>query len=335
LIIGHEIGHFLTARLFGIKVEEFGLGFPPRLKTLFEAGGTKFSLNWIPFGGFVRIAGENDPDVKNGLADSPKGIRAIVLIAGPAVNVLLAIVAFVFAFRFAAPDPNRVLIIGVADNSPAEQVGMQSGDLILKVDDIEVDGVDKLTTAVGERVGDQIGVTLDRDGEIITVSLTPRTHFPQGQGPMGISLGYATKEVQWGEAIRTGVEATIFQFREIISLPVKLLEREIDPEDARVLGPVGIAHVFSDVAAIDRSAQRPFWTLTLTGAISIGLAIGNLLPIPALDGGRLIFILIEFLIGKRISPRFEGLAHTIGFAVLLVILIFVTVTDIVNPPAFP
>jgi regulator of sigma E protease len=333
LIIGHEIGHFLAARLFGVRVEEFGLGFPPRLITLFEAGGTKFSLNWIPFGGFVRIAGENDPDVEEGLANSPKGVRAIVLLAGPAVNVILALIAFTLAFRFAAPDPSRIVITGVSENTPAEQAGILPGDLVLKVDDIEVDSFDSMINAVSERAGNEISVTLDRGGEILTLSLIPRTTFPEGQGAMGVSVGYPAKEIPWNEAFATGVDATIFQFRELISLPARLLKGEIEPKDARLIGPVGIAGLFSEVGAMDRSSQRPFVTITFIGMISAGLALANLLPIPALDGGRLIFIAIEFLIGKRISPQFEGLAHTIGFAVLLVILIFVTISDIANPPS--
>jgi regulator of sigma E protease len=331
LVIGHELGHFLAARLFGIRVEEFGLGLPPRLKTLFEVGGTKFSLNWIPFGGFVRITGENDPDVEGGLANSPKGVRVIILFAGPAVNILLAIIAFTFASRLAALDPSKILVTGVSENTPAEQAGILPGDLVLKVDDVTVDNFDTLINAVGERAGNEIHITLDRDGEILTLSLIPRTTFPDGQGAMGVAIGYGAKDISWGEAIGLGIDATIFQFRELISLPGKLLTSEIKLKDVGLIGPLGMGRIFSEVSDIERSAQRLLVNITLFGGFSAGLALANLLPIPALDGGRLIFILIEFLIGKRISPRFEGIAHTIGFAFLLVLLIFVTISDIMNP----
>jgi regulator of sigma E protease len=335
LIIGHEVGHFVAARMFGVAVEEFGLGFPPRIISLFEAGGTKFSLNWIPLGGFVRIAGENDPDVEAGLANSSKAVRSIVLLAGPAANVILAFIAFTFAFRFAAPDLSKVLITGVSNNTPAEQAGILPGDVVLKIDDVEINGFDSMLKAVGERVGNEIGVTIDRGGELQETTLIPRTTFPDDQGPMGVSIGNPTKEIPWSEAITIGVDSTIFQFREIILLPAKLLQGEIEPEAARISGLKGMYDMLAWAGDIDRSSQRPFVTLNLIGVISAGLAIANLLPIPALDGGRLIFVLIEFLIGKRISPRYEGLAHTIGFAVLLVILIYVNFLDFVKPISLP
>lgn len=335
LIIGHELGHFLAARISGIKVEEFGIGYPPRLLSLFEAAGTKFSINWIPLGGFVRIAGETDPDVENGLAVAPKRIRAFVLLAGPIANVLLAIVAFTFAFRFAAPDTSRVLITGVVEGTPADRAGILPGDLVLKVEDEEVDGFESMVSAVSERVGNEISVTLNREDEILTVSLVPRTSYPTNQGPMGVSLGNPTKEISWGEAFTIGIESMVFQFEQIIHLPARLIQGEIEPEEARVSGLKGMYDMLAWAGDIDRNAQRPFVTLNLVGVISLGLAIANLLPFPALDGGRLIFVLIELLIGKRISPRYEGLAHTIGFAVLLVILIYVNFLDFVKPISLP
>lgn len=303
--------------------------------SLFEVGGTKFSLNWIPLGGFVRIAGENDPDVNDGLANSPKTVRAIVLLAGPAANVILAFIAFTFAFRFAAPDNTRVLITGVTENTPAETSGMLAGDLVLKVDDVEIDGIDSMIEAVSQRIEMETLITVERNGEILDISLVPRPTFPEGQGPMGVSIGNPTSEISWLEALNIGVESTVFQFRQIIYLPARLIQGEIEPEQARISGLKGMYDMLSWAGDIDRSTQRPFVTLNLIGVISSGLAIANLLPFPALDGGRLIFVLIELLIGKRISPRYEGLAHTVGFAVLLVILIYVNFLDFVRPIALP
>ncbi len=335
LIIGHEIGHFVVARVFKVHVEEFGLGFPPRIVTLFEAGGTRFSLNWIPLGGFVRIGGENDPDVADGLANSPKTVRAMVLLAGPAANVILAFIAFTFASSFAAPDNSRVLITGVSENTPAEASGILPGDLVLKVDDVEIDGFVSMVEAVSQRVDTETLITVEREGEILDIPLVPRSSFPEGQGPMGVSLGNPTNEISWGEALIIGAESTVFQFRQIIYLPLRLLQGEIEPEQARISGLKGMYDMLSWAGDIDRSTQRPFVTLNLIGVISSGLAIANLLPFPALDGGRLIFILIELLIGKRVSPKYEGLAHTVGFAVLLVILIYVNFLDFVRPINLP
>lgn len=335
LILIHELGHYIACRVRHVRVEEFGIGFPPRLLTLFEAAGTNFTLNWIPLGGFVRIAGENDPEVEDGLANSSKTTRSIVLLAGPVANVLLAIVAFTFAYRFAAPDPEKVIITGVVENTPAEQAGILPGDLVLKVDQTDVNGFDSMINAVGEKVGSEITLTLQRDAETITVSLIPRVTHPDDQGPMGVALGNPTKETSWGEAMSLGADSTAFQFSEIVHLPARLLQGDIAPEEARISGLKGMYDMLAWAGEIDRSSQRPFVTLNLIGVISIGLAVANLLPFPALDGGRLIFVLIELLIGKRISPRYEGIAHTIGFAVLLVILLYVNFLDFVKPISLP
>src|SRR3990170_7515336 len=147
MILGHEFGPFLMARARGVRVEEFGLGFPPRLLTLFSAGGTRFTLNLIPLGGFVRPAGEDDPSVPGGLAGAPKRTRALVLLAGPGANILLGVLAFTAAYKFAAPDPARVIVTQVAASSPAEAAGLQPGDLVIRFNDIEIDGFEKLRDA--------------------------------------------------------------------------------------------------------------------------------------------------------------------------------------------
>ena len=335
LIIGHELGHFSVARLLGVRVDEFGLGFPPRMVTLFHAAGTRFSLNWLPFGGFVRIAGENDPQVEGGLANASKRVRTAVLLAGPFANVVLALLAFTFAFRFAAPDNEKVLITNVIDDTPAQGAGMLPGDLVHFVDRIEITTFESMVEAIAERVGRQTQLTIDRDGEIITLALTPRQTYPDDQGPVGVILGHPTSEISWGDAITFGYRSTVLQFSQISRLPGRLLSGEIEPDQARISGLKGMYDMLAWAGAIDRSSQRPFLTLNLIGVISTGLAIANLLPFPALDGGRLIFVLLELLLGKRIEPRYEGLAHTIGFAVLLAILIYVNFLDFVNPISLP
>lgn len=335
LIIGHELGHFLVARLFGVRVDEFGLGFPPRMLTLFHAAGTRFSINWLPFGGFVRIAGENDPEVEGGLASSPKRVRAAVLLAGPFANVLLALLAFTFAYRFAAPDNEKVLITDVLEDTPAHSAGMRPGDLVLFVDRVEITTFESMVQAIAARLGNQTQLTVERDGNIETLALVPREVYPDDQGPVGVMLGHPTSEIAWGAAINLGYRATVIQITEIIRLPGRLFRGDIEPAQARLSGLKGMYDMLAWAGAIDRSAQRPFLTLNLIGVISTGLAIANLLPFPALDGGRLIFVLLELVLGKRIEPRYEGLAHTIGFAVLLAILIYVNLQDFVNPISFP
>jgi regulator of sigma E protease len=335
LIIGHELGHFLTARLLGVQVDEFGFGFPPRLLTLFHAAGTRFSLNWIPFGGFVRIAGENDPEVEGGLASSSKRVRTAVLLAGPLANVFLAIFAFSLAYRFAAPDISKVLITDVAEDTPAFSAGILPGDVVLSVDRVSINSFDSMVDAVTDRVGTETELQMDRDGEIISVFLTPRETFPDDQGPLGVSLGNPSMIMPWGQAINFGLQSTWSQFEGILQLPGRLLSGNIEPEDARLSGLKGMYDMIAWAGSIDRSSQRPFLTLNLIGVISVGLAIANLLPFPALDGGRLVFVFLELILRKRIEPRYEGLAHTIGFGLLLVILIYVNLLDFIRPISLP
>jgi regulator of sigma E protease len=335
LILGHELGHYLAARLFRIKVEEFGIGFPPRLFTMFEAGGTKFTFNLIPLGGFVRPAGEDDPTIPGGLAAAPKRARVAVLLAGPTANVILAIFAFIAAYKFAAPDLDRVMIAAVEQNTPAEAAGLLPGDLVLTVDDETISGVPSLQEAITARIGTEMTVALDRDGQLLAVSLVPRVEYPSDQGPIGVVVGNPTRDSTWIEAIELGWGATWGQFDEMLHLPGRLISGEIAPEDARVSGLKGMYDMLSWAGMIDRSAQRPFLTLNLIGLISVGLAIANLLPFPALDGGRLLFVAIEAILGRRLSPKYEGLAHAVGFFVLLALMVYINLQDFVNPINLP
>lgn len=335
LILGHELGHFLAARLAGVEVEELGIGFPPRLITLFEHGGTRYSLNLLPFGGFVRPKGENDPSIPGGLAGASKRARAGVLLAGPLANILLALIAFTAAFRFAAPDPNRVMITEISPESPAERVGLQSGDIILEVEAVEVNGFQVLQEVVSENLGSPTTLTIQRGEEILQFEVTPRENAPPDQGAIGILLGNPRRPVGILESIRFGWSATTTQFVELLRLPARLLQGDVAPEQARVSGFKGMYDMLAWAGEIDRNSNRPFLTLSLIGVISSGLAIANLLPIPALDGGRLLFVLIEFILGRRIAPEKEGLAHLIGFAFLLMLMVYINLQDFINPISLP
>ena len=233
LIVGHEFGHFIAARALGVKVEEFGVGFPPRLITLFKAGGTRFTFNLIPLGGFVRPAGEDDPTVDGGLAASPKRVRAAVLIAGPLANVFLALIAFTLAFKFAAPDFNRVLVTGVVAGSPAEAAGMLPLDLVLTVDDKPIASFEEMQQAIGARLGEAVTISLTREGATQEVELIPRSSPPEGQGPIGVTLGNPTREVGWIEAFDLGADTTVLQIRELLLLPSRVFSGDLDPAQAK------------------------------------------------------------------------------------------------------
>jgi len=335
LIIGHELGHFIAARLTNVRVKEFGLGFPPRLVTLFEAGGTRFTLNLIPLGGFVRPDGEDDPSVEDGLAAANKRTRAAVLIAGPLANVLLAVVAFTAAYKFAAPDPELVLITSVEPGSPAASAGALANDIILAIDQVEINNFQTLQEAINDRLGDPTSMLVRRGEELVRLPMTPRLNPPEGQGPVGVTLGNPTRAVGWLEAIGLGLNSTRFQFTAMVYLPSRLIRGELAPEEARISGLKGMYDMMVWAGQIDRSSQRPFLTLNLIGVISAGLALANLLPIPALDGGRLMFVGFEAVFGKRALPEHEGLAHTVGFMVLLALIIYVNLQDFINPINLP
>ena len=335
LILGHEFGHFVMARLRGVKVNEFGIGFPPRLLTLFTAGGTRFTVNAIPLGGFVRPAGEDDPSVPDGLAGASKRTRALVLLAGPGANILLGVLAFSAAYKFAAPDPARVVVTQVAASSPAEAAGLQPGDLVIRFNDIEIDGFEKLRDATAAALDTTIYLTVLRREETITVPITPRSEHPEDEGPIGITIGHPTLRTTWGEAAGYGMSSVVLQVENLFLLPSRLARGDIAPEQARVSGLKGMYDMFAWAGEIDRSAQRPFLTLNLAGIISIGLALANLLPFPALDGGRLAFVAFEAVFRRRVSPRHEGWAHAIGFVLLLILMAYVNIQDFSNPIVLP
>lgn len=335
LLLGHELGHFFAAKLGGVEIEELGIGFPPRLLTLFELHGTKYTINMLPFGGFVRPKGENDPSVAGGLAAASKRVRSAVLLAGPVANILLAFLAFSAAYKFAAPDPNRVLITDIAPQSPAAEAGLRSGDIILAVEGVSIDGFETLQQVVAEHAGESTHLTLDRSGQQVEVDVIPRPNPPPEEGAIGILLGHPTRPVAVPEALSLGWRSTQIQFTELMRLPVRLIRGDVEPEQARVSGFKGMYDMLAWAGEIDRSSDRPFLTLNLVGVISAGLALANLLPIPALDGGRLMFVLMELVMGRRIAPEKEGLAHLIGFALLLMLMVYINFQDFANPITLP
>lgn len=335
LILGHELGHFLVAKWRGVKIEEFGIGFPPRLATLFTLDGTEYTLNWIPFGGFVRPAGENDPDVPDGLAASSKLTRTLVLIAGPAANILLAFAAFIFAFKFAAPDVDRVLVTDTVPGSPAQTAGILPGDIVESAAGVEIDSFQSLQSAIRDHLGEPLDMVLLRDGEQISVRLVPRVDFPEGQGPIGATLGYPPDQLGWLESAKLSIDSIRSQVVAIMQLPGRIISGAATEQETRVAGLKGIHDMIAWASDIDQSAQRPFFTLNIVGVISVGLALANLLPIPALDGGRLLFVFIELVIGRRISPRIEGYAHALGFLLLLALMVYFNLQDFVNPIELP
>ena len=338
IVLVHELGHFWAAKKSGIHVEEFGLGLPPRAAKLAEKNGTIYSLNWIPLGGFVRPAGEDDPTVKGGLAGASKRARFFVLVAGSSANFIMAILVFWVAFMIGPPmaDESLVAVLGVLPDSPAEAAGLQEGDTILAVNGITIaDNMRLVTQEVNSSEGQPVTFLLERNGQEIETVLEPAFFEDQGAYMIGISLGYplSGERASMGpgesavESVRfIGEYVTLF-FR----VPSMLINGEITAREARPVSIIGISQIAGQAAQSSADNGNLFPILSMIAFINVALGLTNLLPIPALDGGRILFVLIEAVRGRRIEPERESMVHIIGMAVLLGLMVLLIVQDLVNP----
>jgi regulator of sigma E protease len=329
LIVVHELGHLTAAKAMKVPVLEFGLGYPPRLLGI-TWKGTKYSINAIPLGGFVRMPGETDPTQPNALAARGVGTRFLVLSAGSVMNLLLPVV--IFALIFALPQRTyvgSVTVQEVASDSPAAMAGLLPGDRILSVDGHAVGNNSDLAYRLHLRLGAGTTWGVQRGDQKLTVSVVPRWKPPAGQGSTGVLI--ATEDVHevmqrytWWRAIGMGFQ----RISEILVLTKNEVTRWIiGASTPTVAGPVGIAQMTGEVARA--GGFMPL--LEFTALLSINLAILNILPIPMLDGGRLMFVLIEFVRrGKRVPPQREGLVHLIGFILLIGLAVVITFFDIMR-----
>jgi regulator of sigma E protease len=333
LIIAHEVGHFATAKAFKIKVEEFGLGFPPRLFGI-KRGETLYSLNAIPLGGFTKMAGEEDPKVKRSFAGKGIGTRLIVLSAGSIMNALLPIVLFSIAFMI----PHNLImeptvVQAVSPGSPAAVAGIEAGDTILAVNGQPINNFGELQRAIQLNLGKEITILVEHsDSTTEEVKLIPRWKPPQGEGAIGIE-----RDIEFALANRTTISQHVPVWKAVpmgvsecgevfVLIKNEVLKWVTGAAAPQVTGPVGIAQITGEAA---KAGVSPL--LEFTGFISINLAIINILPLPALDGGRIAFVLLEWVRrGKRVSPKTEGLVHLIGFAMLMALILVITYQDIIR-----
>ncbi len=338
----HELGHFLTTRMFHVEVEEFGFGYPPRALKLFNWGTTEVTLNWIPFGAFVRPKGENDPDVPGGLGSAPAWKRLIVMLGGPVFNLVTGILLFILVFtQSGAPDTSRVLINSVSADSPDALVGFQVGDVVVKVNGQDVASTDAVSAAIKASAGKDTVITISRNGQTSELTVVPRATPPTGQGPLGVTLGNPFVPITIGQAIPMSFQVTGQYVSTLLSLPGRLIAGTITPDQSRVVGPVGMFDIFNaertrDIQTAATPAAGPAVNvLYFLAIISVALGFTNLLPLPALDGGRILFLIPELLFHKRVPPRFENMVHAVGMLALIMLLVLVTAQDIINPITLP
>ena len=329
LILTHELGHFVTAKAFRVEVKEFGVGFPPRIFGV-KRGETVYSLNAIPLGGFNKLSGEEDPAAPRSLAGKPTGIRLLVLSAGSIVNLLLPFVLFSVAFMI----PHNLLISNVlveevALNSPAAVAGIEDGDMILSINDKTVNNVGDMHRYIQLNLGKEINISVRHsDSTIENISLVPRWRPPEGQGAIGVMVNTldATIVRHHEPAWRAAPLAISECVETFVLFKNGILSAVIGSPSLQITGPVGIAQMTGEIAKAGISPLLQF-----SAFISINLGILNILPLPALDGGRIAFVLLEKIRrGKRISPRTQGLVHLIGFMLLMGAIAAVTYNDIVR-----
>lgn len=354
LVFVHELGHFITAKRNGIRVDEFGFGFPPRLFGVIQddagryrivwgnrempSGRTVYSLNWIPLGGFVKIAGEdgheaNDPE---SFASKSAWIRIKVLGAGVVMNFLFAwfLISVVFMLGLPQPlDPSdhgrfpdaEIQVLSVAEGTPAEAMGLALGDVIVSINGEPMTSVTQVSEIIGEHKGESITIAVDRFGESLTFSGVPRTEAPAGEGALGISFSEtAVVSYPWYEAIYRGGIATYTITVAILQAFGQMIASLFGAEKMAldVTGPVGIVYLTKQMSDLGLP-----YLLQFAALLSINLGIINILPIPALDGGRILFVLIEKLKGSPVSRSVEGMIHQVGFVLLLLLMLLVTVRD--------
>ncbi len=329
LVLAHECGHFFTARATGVRVEEFGIGFPPRLFSI-KRGETRYSLNIVPLGGFVKLAGEEDPNVAGSLASKSTGVRVLVLAAGSLMNAILPILLFSIAFMIPhSVVSGQVMVAEVAASSPAARAGIEVGDTILSINENSIGNIGDLQRNIQLKLGQEIDVLVEHsDSTRETVQVTPRWQPPEGEGATGIvvKLANATTVRQsypFWKAIPMGVNECIETY---ILFKNVIISMFIGTAPAVIAGPVGIAQITGEAARAGLS-----YLLEFAAFFSINLAIINIFPLPALDGGRIAFVLLEWIRrGKRVSPRIEGMVHFIGFFALIAALVAITYQDIIR-----
>ncbi len=329
LILAHEVGHFVTAKASGVRVEEVGVGFPPRLVSI-KRGETRYSLNVIPLGGFVKMAGEEDPNVPGSLASKSIGTRILALSSGSLMNFLLPLLLFSVAFMVPHDVVSgQVLVEEVASDSPASRAGIAPGDVIISVEGKPVYNIGDLQRYIQLNLGREILLLVKlEDLSTEEVQLIPRWRPPEGQGAIGVAVRTLSPTVvrqhyPFWQAIPMGVGECIETF---VLFKNSIISMFIGAAPAVFAGPVGIFLLTGEFAKAGLSPLLEF-----AAFLSINLAIINILPLPALDGGRIAFVLLEWVRrSKRVPARVEGFIHMIGFAMLIAFLVAITFQDIIR-----
>ena len=345
LVLIHEAGHFFVAKKLGIKVEEFGFGLPPRAFGI-KKGETVYSINWLPIGGFVKLYGEDSAgsgklkveneklkgDLGRAFFARPVWQRALVVVAGVVMNFLLAVLILTYFFGVAGVQipGDKVFVTDVVKDSPAQKAGLKTGDQIVSINGGKITSPSQLVSTTKQHLGERLKLTILQKNKLEkNIEVTPRKTYPSSQGPIGVGIlsDVITKKYPLYQAPFVGIlEAFKYSWLILSGLAGVVYQLLVHAKIPKgVAGPVGIAQLTGQFVAIG-----PLAVLSFVSLLSLNLAILNILPIPALDGGRLFFILIEGVTGRKVSQRFESYAHAIGMALLLALIAVITLSDIIR-----
>jgi len=341
LVLVHEFGHFIAARRNGVKVEEFGLGLPPRIWGK-KIGETIYSMNWLPIGGFCKLLGEDSIEVKGknknlkkrSFAYKKPWQKIVILAGGVTMNIVLAVAIFTAVYYVTGipTELGKVKVEVVAENSPASEAGIRVGDFVVAVDGERVKETKELIEKVDKYKGGPVELGIETiEGKTERTMVLVRENPPEGEGSMGVVItSTEMKKLAWWEGYRgiwQGFKEAYFWGKTILGglgdMVVGIFKGEV-PKD--VAGPLGMYQVTATV----REESGLLGVLQFFGIVSVNLAVVNLLPLPALDGGRIMFVLWEKISGKKIDEKFEATANAIGMSFLLGLLLLVTVGDVVR-----
>jgi len=337
LVFFHELGHFIMAIKNGVRVDEFGLGLPPRLFGK-KVGETIYSVNALPIGGFCKLYGEDAIEVKDSknrsFAYKKPWQKSLILVGGVTMNLILAILIFtgVYYVTGIPSELGKVKVEEVVSGSPADLVNLEVGDMILKVSGVKVLTSKDLIDKVAESKGKEVELVVEKkDGQEASVMVLVRDNPPEGEGSMGVIINSIEMKKfpiwQAYKGVWHGFEEAYFWGKVIIEGLGKMIAGVLTgqvPKD--VAGPVGMYQATASV----RKESGILGVMHFFGVISVNLAVVNLLPFPALDGGRLVFVLIEKISGKKINEKVEATANAVGMSILLGLLLLVTVGDVMR-----
>lgn len=344
LVTLHELGHFIVAKRFGVKVEEFGIGYPPRLIGK-KVGDTIYSLNLLPFGAFVRMPGEIERlEDSNTFSQKPIWQRMLIVLAGVFSFWIMAAILFSIVMGMGVPTAisdnetagiinPRVQIAGVAKDSPAEKAGLKIGDNIIEIKTVDagsktIDKVKELQDFVNIHRGRELTATIERGKDVFEVSLFSRENPPEGEGPLGIALvRVALLNYPWWQAPWRGILATVNLTHGVILGYADAIKNIFSglPSGVQMTGPVGIVSLFTQVGKLGVN-----YFLQFVGMVAVYVAIFNILPIPSVDGGKFLFLTIEAIRKKPISQKIEQNITVACFGLLILLMVFITIKDVIR-----